>query len=44
MWMWMDTTFVDEYFDEGMSIGERNSWWEVMVAHLIETEGYISLI
>lgn len=40
----MDTTFVDEYFDEGMSIGERNSWWEVMVAHLIETEGYISLI
>lgn len=40
----MDTAFVDEYFDENSIIEERNPWWEVMVAHLIETEGYISLI
>jgi hypothetical protein len=40
----MDTTFAEDYFDERIAIGERNPWWEAMIAHLIATEGYISLI
>jgi len=44
MWIWLDATFSDEYFDESRPIGERNAWWEIMVTHLVETEGYISLI
>lgn len=44
MWVWLHATFADEEFDESKPIGQRNAWWEVMVAYWVETEGYICLI
>ncbi|KAK2735816.1 hypothetical protein FQN57_001093 [Myotisia sp. PD_48] len=43
LWDWFDESEVDKEFDDSIQVFDRNPWWELMVDHLIKTEGYVSL-
>lgn len=39
----MDTEMLELSDDENLPIGHRQAWWELVTAHLLETEGQLSL-
>ncbi len=43
LWQWMENSLFNETYNEGVPIGQRRAWWEEMVGHLIEQEGWVSL-
>lgn len=39
----MEISLVNETYDDEVPINRRRAWWEEMVAHLINKEGWVSL-
>ena len=39
----MQTSLPNETYNDAVPIGQRRPWWEEMVEHLIEQEGWLSL-
>ncbi|KAL1835889.1 hypothetical protein VTJ49DRAFT_5910 [Mycothermus thermophilus] len=44
LWEWLDNELEEEPYDEDLPIGERQAWWEDMVAKLVEQSGVLSLV
>jgi hypothetical protein len=44
LWAWMDTEFLDTNGPLPAEIERRDSWWETMVAKIMETEGTLCVL
>ena len=43
IWSWLDDEFVEDAVDDNLPLSQRRTWWESMVARVMDEEGRMSL-